>query len=158
MKPRKTKSLCERFWQKVAIADGCWEWLGAKNRRGYGGIGLGRAAAGRAYAHRVAWELESGRPIPEGMHVLHRCDNPSCVRASHLFLGSATDNMQDCVSKGRISRGTRRKIAKLDEISVHAARAYAQMGWTYLAIGNLLGVSEGAVGDVVRRKTWAHVA
>lgn len=85
------------FWSHVQKSDGCWEWVGARNPNGYGN----HHAQGRTRkAHRVSWEMEYG-PIPEGMLVLHRCDNPPCVRPDHLFLGTQRDNLRDAIAKGR---------------------------------------------------------
>jgi hypothetical protein len=78
-------------------ADICWEWAGARNSDGYG---KSYAGSGYRMAHRVAWESSFG-PIPDGLFVLHRCDNPPCVRPDHLFLGTNTDNVRDSVAKGR---------------------------------------------------------
>lgn len=92
--------LAEKFWAKVAMIPfhECWEWTGARFRRGYGHLNtIGRA---EKQAHRISWELNFG-PIPNAMWVLHRCDNPSCVRPDHLFLGTRSDNMLDCLAKGR---------------------------------------------------------
>jgi hypothetical protein len=77
--------------------DGCQLWTRGCNGRGYGQF---RADGQTHYVHRVVWEQANG-PIPDGLFVLHRCDNPPCARLSHLFLGTHTQNMQDCVSKGR---------------------------------------------------------
>ena len=99
-------TLEERFWQKVDIrVGGCWLWTAnctkdSKGRRRYGLIGAGRRGEGMLYAHRVSWEIHNG-PIPNGLQVLHRCDNPQCVNPSHLFLGTQLDNMHDMVRKGR---------------------------------------------------------
>lgn len=76
-------------------------------------------------AHRIAWLLQVG-PIPAGLLVLHRCDNPPCVRLDHLFLGTTTDNVADRDTKGRQQQGTRHHSAKLsdeDVIAIRAARA-----------------------------------
>ena len=77
-----TASLEERFWSRVAVVeDGGWEWAGPTNPFGYGNIGVDGQVCN---AHRVSWELHYG-PIPEGMWGLHHCDNPPCVRPTHLY-------------------------------------------------------------------------
>lgn len=95
--PRKSKPLEERFWEKVRKDEGCWEWTAAKTQ-GYGVIRLGPNLGNRG-AHVVSYEMNIG-PV-NGQWVLHKCDNPSCVRPDHLFLGDATDNNRDMMSKGR---------------------------------------------------------
>lgn len=91
-----------RFFDKVLVGDGCWEWQAALFANGYGKVRQGRKTA---YAHRVAWEMWSGES-PGEWHVMHVCDNRRCVRPDHLRLGTRSDNMQDCSTKGRISRNT----------------------------------------------------
>lgn len=96
----------ERFWAKVdrSNPDGCWTWTAAvfKDRLGYDKFqaGSNRATERAVYAHRFSWELHFG-PITNGLHVLHKCDNPPCVRPDHLFLGTPKDNVDDMVRKGR---------------------------------------------------------
>lgn len=87
----------EQFWARVERGDGCWLWQGMTISGGYGRVGW---RGMKAVAHRVAWELTYG-PIPEGLWVLHRCDNPPCCNPEHLFLGSRLDNIADMVAKGR---------------------------------------------------------
>src|SRR5882724_7709102 len=74
-------------------------------------------------AHRIMWRLTHGEIPPDRPFVLHRCDNPLCVRPSHLFLGTHADNMKDMVRKGRSSRGERHHASKLNEDKVRAIRA-----------------------------------
>lgn len=102
----KQEPLVVRFWRAVIKTDDCWLWtacrqnFGGKIRRpGYGKIGEGSCVL---YAHRVSWELHYGL-IPEGKDVLHKCDNPGCVRPDHLFLGDQASNMLDAWVKGRLT-------------------------------------------------------
>ena len=85
------------FWAKVDKSGECWTWTGARDPRGYGRLGRGRKTL---FAHRFSWEEENG-PIPNGLFVCHSCDNPACVRPSHLFLGTQKDNIRDMMSKNR---------------------------------------------------------
>lgn len=90
----------QRFWSKIKKTDGCWEWQGQRNHRGYGEVSVSRKWV---KAHRFSWASVNG-PIPAGMFVLHHCDNRACVRPEHLFLGTQKDNMRDAKAKGRAYR------------------------------------------------------
>lgn len=94
--------LADRFWQQVTPSDGCWRWQGAVARVGYGVLGAGDADQPKRliYAHRASWELHYG-PIPDGLCVLHTCDNRCCVNPAHLWLGTRADNIHDMIAKGR---------------------------------------------------------
>lgn len=87
----------QRLWAGVDTTGDCWVWTRSTADFGYGKIGDGSRVRG---THVVSWELTNG-PVPEGLWVLHRCDNPPCVRPEHLFLGTAADNNQDMIRKGR---------------------------------------------------------
>lgn len=95
----------ERFWTKVQKTDGCWVWTSVLNEKGYGIlVDTVDGKQKRLRAHRLVWKMSYGS-IPEGMQVCHECDNPSCVRPDHLFLGTNKENTQDKVNKGRAPRG-----------------------------------------------------
>jgi hypothetical protein len=112
-------------------------------------------------AHVYSWELHSGRVVRTdiGMMVCHKCDHPWCVNPDHLFLGSDQDNSDDKVSKGRQSRGSTHPSSKLNESLVKEIRDLFQGGNTtkeQLAIQ--FGVTDCAIGKIISRKTWKHVA
>lgn len=87
---------------KRAGPDKCWPWVGGSLNEGYGCIRLGSSHGRIVLAHRAAWAIANG-PIPDGLFVLHHCDNPPCCNPAHLFLGTHQDNMDDMVAKGRQS-------------------------------------------------------
>lgn len=87
--------------QTLKDSSGCWLYTGSKSHNGYGHFRIGRKTF---RAHRIAWELAFGA-IPEGVRVLHTCDQRACVNPEHLFLGTQLDNMADCKAKGRNARG-----------------------------------------------------
>ncbi len=95
-----------RFWSYVEKTDGCWIWK-SDDIRGYGRF----FTQGKAvFAHRFSYELANGIKVPRDRVVMHKCDNPQCVRPDHLEEGSFADNVHDCIAKGRNSRGERHSI------------------------------------------------
>ena len=101
----------ERFWNKIDRREPneCWPWIGGISR-GYGHWSFWESGKCRSTtSHRKAWELANG-PIPAGLFVLHRCDNPPCCNPAHLWLGTHADNMADKVAKGRQWRGGRPRV------------------------------------------------
>lgn len=154
----KASTLPERFWAKVARRgqNECWLWTGHRNPFGYGRIGTDGTVA---LAHRASWELHNG-PIPDGLCVLHRCDNPSCVNPKHLFLGTREENNLDRVAKGRSAdtRGEGHPNARLTNASVSEARALHLDGWSATSLSRRYGVHLSTICLVLKRKTWSHVA
>lgn len=126
--------------------------MGATTHNGYGTV----RSNGRYHrAHRRAWELVCGK-IPEGMFVLHKCDNRKCCNPFHLSLGTARDNTQDMMEKGRgvfrTGAGNGRTVLTADQ-----ARAIREDDRTYQAIASDYGVTTGAVGAIKRGNSWRHV-
>jgi hypothetical protein len=174
MPGRHGLSLQERFFDKVYKCEilpplqpelgPCWVWTAFCNRDGYG---MMRFPDGHKLAHRVAWEMEHGA-IPEGLKVLHRCDNPPCVRLSHLFVGTTADNVLDCVTKGRtrkgrrqdpltVPRGVAHPAAQLTDDDVRTIRARVATGETQRAVAADYPVSYKMVNRIIKGKAWTHV-
>jgi len=106
----------ERLLAMVRIHEitGCWEWAGHRNLKGYGSAWDGKTMT---RAHRVAYRVFVGA-IPEGLFVLHRCDNPPCCNPEHLFLGTHLDNMEDMRNKGRSVKRPR-QLSQSTEVNNH---------------------------------------
>jgi hypothetical protein len=156
----------ERFWAKVAVVpgDGCWEWTASRVGRNRPGGGYGQFWCSEKQtqlkAHRVAWEQANG-PIPAGMLVCHRCDNPGCVRPDHLFLGTPKDNTVDMVQKGRDWKhaGALCPRAILTESQVREIRRkYVHGVYGYKRLGAEYGVNPNTIERIVKLETWRELA
>jgi len=148
-----------RFWLHVRKTKSCWLWTRAKRPGGYGVLGAGKGGTMRA--HRAAWELTKGS-IPPKLCILHRCDNPPCVRPSPLFLGTRGDNAKDRDEKGRrktgrVYPGIECKTSKLTNQKVKAIRRMRENGWTMTAIGRKMGIHHTHVRRIVLRISWRHL-
>ena len=170
------KTLRERFWAKVRKTDECWEWIGSKNPKGYGliraGVNHPWFRKRRMMAHRLSYELAFGE-FDQELCVLHHCDNPSCVRPSHLFLGTQADNIRDKCSKDRqargashgththpksIARGERQGSHKLSRIQVREIREAHAKGQTQISLAKAYDVSRPCIAGIVYRKQWRWLA
>jgi hypothetical protein len=161
----------ERFWSKVhrpTDADSCWIWHGTTDQQGYG---LFTVCRRMLKAHRVSYFLATGTD-PAAMLVCHTCDNPPCVNPSHLFLGTAGDNLSDCISKGRfvngrprahpetIVRGERCHLAKLTEQKVRELRSLDPRPYgrdEEITVARKYGISRNSLRNVIFRRTWKHI-
>ena len=97
----RNPDMVERFLSKVDTSGDCWLWRASKTR-GYGQFSVDGHGSAPRKAHRVSYEMFVGE-VPAHLVVCHRCDNPSCVRPTHLFLGTQSDNLRDASAKGRLS-------------------------------------------------------
>lgn len=130
---------------------GCWLWTGACDRKGYGKVQVSGVAW---YAHRASFALHRG-PIPDGMHVLHKCDTPACINPNHLFIGSNAENHLDKIAKGRHSFGSKNGQHKLTEAQVADILADQR---TQQEIANCYGVHRSTISLIKLRKKWKRVA
>ena len=130
--------------------DACWIWTGYKNTYGYGQFYLdGRYQP----AHRVMYSLANG-PIPEGLFVLHRCDNPPCVNPHHLFLGTQADNMADCKAKGRNAFGERSASARFTEQDIREIRNSNQRPSD---LARKFGTTYRTIRKIITGQRWRHL-
>lgn len=166
--------LSERFWSRVDKTDDCWNWTGPKTADGYGRL----YREGKTIrAHRLSYEMHHG-PVPSGLIVCHRCDNPSCVNPDHLFVGTGAENIADCEAKGRRNvparsgdfHWTKRRpdrVAKgqvfsrseiTDELVRRLRARYAEGGITQRELAAQHGISHKNLSLILAGKTWKHVA
>lgn len=171
----------ERFWEKVnkngSIMPGmvtpCWEWQAYRQKWGYGIIGISHSKK-TMLTHRYSYQLHYGE-IPEGLLVLHKCDNPACVNPEHLWLGTDADNNADCLAKGRgnkatgdrngarlhpekVAKGEAVSLAKLTEADVKRIREkYFVNGLTQKQLAKEFSVNQTAISNIIRFKTWRHI-
>jgi hypothetical protein len=152
------QDLKSRFMAKVRVNDvtDCWEWTASKQRGGYGQIMVGARPNNKPLrAHRVSYELFCGE-IPDGLHVLHRCDNRACVNPSHLFLGTNADNQADMDAKGRRVnsplKGEANGAAKLtagEAMAIRSAR-----GISHRELAAKFGISRSQVQNILYGRLW----
>jgi hypothetical protein len=165
-----TQKDIERFWGRVdkdsspIFYNGtrCWEWVGASNNGGYGVIKINGK---QCYTHRISYLLDRG-DIPDGLDVLHRCDNTYCVRPEHLFPGTDQDNVDDKVRKGRAyypgpispMHGETHALHKLSAEQVSEIRQRygykGKDGATAMELANEFGLSESQVFRIVKGESW----
>lgn len=154
---KKKLTDAERFWSKVVGGDGCWIYSGSKKADGYGQFSVGSRAdgtRGKVRAHRMAWCLTNGA-IPDGMDVLHECDNPSCVRPDHLKLGTHIDNMKDARDRRR-RQGASNANSQLSDAQVAEIRRRYESGlFTQTKLASQFGITQSMVSKIVRGENWS---
>jgi hypothetical protein len=174
----------DRFWAKVRVAEnGCWLWTGAL-AGGYGMLGRNHRMYG---AHRYCFEMTCGS-IPDGLLVLHTCDNPACVRnddegwyelndilhprRGHLWLGTHQDNVDDMMGKGRqvpglgghpsqghpMPSGETHWAARLTAEQVREIRRQSREGLSLTELASLYGVSVGHISGILTRRKWRDLS
>ena len=146
----------ERFWAKVDVRgpDECWDWQGSLTAAGYGRVHAGGTTV---LTHRFAYMLAKGID-PGDLFVCHHCDNRACCNAwgGHLFLGTAKDNHDDMVAKGRQLTGERCSWTKLTDHDVLAIRSLRAQGWTHQRIADEFGVSGAHVCSICSWNDRTH--
>jgi hypothetical protein len=155
----------DKFWSRVTRSDGCWLWTAAKTSDHYGQMQFNGKVQ---YAHRISFALTYGE-IKHGLFVCHRCDNPTCVRPDHLFLGTHSDNMVDMHIKARAPKvvfwnkpdkvfslpNTPSARSKLTSLQVEEIRARYRTGMiTQKELGKEYGVGQAQISRIIRGEEW----
>ena len=141
----------DRLYSKlIETAEGCWEFTGARDSKGYGRIWH---IDNTIMAHRASWLVHNG-DIPTGLFVLHKCDNPPCCNPDHLFLGTADDNTKDMMNKGR-HKAIRNSILKEDQ--VREIKDLLQQGISRRELCARYGVSFGAIDAIKHNRNWRDI-
>lgn len=159
----------EKFWKRVNKTEGCWLWNSSLDAYGYGAF---RVDGLRIRAHRASWEIAHGKK--PRLWVLHKCDNPQCVRPSHLFQGTRQDNIMDAKEKGRIQSGTQHWTQRMTEklaigsrhgqskLAVGDVNRIRQLhfvkGLSQRNLASMFSVKRGTIWALLAGKTWRHVA
>lgn len=150
----------ERFFRYFEKTDGCWIWTGkSMSKKGYAQIQIGGKGSPKILAHRLSYQIHKGE-IPDGMVVMHKCDNPSCVNPDHLEVGSQSQNIKDAFLRKRKTAkpphkfGESHYASKMKEADVLLIRESkertADLALKY-------SVSKSAIERIKNRVTWKHL-
>lgn len=166
----EAKPTRQRFWEKVdkngpimpPMTTPCWVWTAGFFRiiaHGkhyfYGNLTLPGHKS--VYAHRFSWEIAHNQPIPKGIHILHKCDNPPCVNPDHLFIGTPSDNMRDMATKGRtgVKYGEKNWNSKLTrELVEEIRKRYSSTRISQRQLAKEYGVTQTAIFYILKGKNW----
>lgn len=148
--------LAERLWARVDRRgpDECWPWTGPIDGD-RGRIGKGGKRGGLLRSSQAAWIVTRG-PIPDGMVVRHKCDNPPCCNPSHLELGTQADNVRDMIERGRLNMTGIRpgSLPKLTLEQAERVRAQVASGASGASVARSLGVSPSTIYRILRREVY----
>lgn len=143
------RAIVERLEAKATRSDGCLLLPSYKNAK-YAAI---EVRGKTMKAHRLVWLVRRG-PIAAGQQVCHSCDTPNCCNVEHMFLGTAKENSDDKLRKGRQVRGVRHHSARLNESDVRAIRSDARR---HCVIAKIYNVTPESIMRIRQRKCWKHV-
>ena len=149
-----------RFITKVKIGDGCWEWTAYRNELNRG---IFVYKSKNKKAHRISYRIFVGE-ILDGLEICHRCNNPACVRPSHLYAGTHKENMKDEIGRKKASgeNNGHSRFANKDIVDIRRMfdainPARGQKFNTCCILANMYDCSPYSILHIVDRRTWKHV-
>ncbi len=150
----KNNAIKKYFLSKVAKTNCCWEWVGAKDKKGYGKF----ASKGLSpRAHRAAFEIFV-QPIPNGLQVLHKCDNTSCVNPNHLYMGTHADNMRDKKERGHTEYGENNYHAILNRGQVEKIKQLYSTGeYKQIDLAKMFSISQPTISAIIIGRVWSFL-
>ena len=151
------EKLEDKFFSRINFTSTCWEWTGWLNANGYGHFRYNNKVCG---AHRIAAHLFFSMPLNFNLYVCHSCDNRKCVNPLHLFLGTAKENTNDALKKGRMKHGFKpgelSPVAKLTKLNVIFIRQNMnKISTTELA--RKFNVTNSTIICIKTKKSWKHL-
>ena len=146
--------LKEMILNNIKSVNDCWEWQLGLNGQGYGCFMLDRQ---KYLTHRLSYSLFVNT-IPQGLQVLHSCDNRKCCNPAHLRSGTNYDNVQDRQSRNRQAKGVTHGRHKLTEEDINEIKQLHQSGnYTHQALSQIFNISRSHISNILNNKYWKHV-
>lgn len=148
-----TPAQTARLERRIDRGNACWIWTGRIGKDGYGRI---RIAKREYVASRAAYLRWKG-PIPDGLWVLHTCDNPRCCNPDHLFLGTHADNMADMKAKGRWNGPRGEAVTNRVRLTEVQVRYVLKSGESTRELATEFAVSQYCIWAIRNGRTWKHI-
>lgn len=142
----------EYYMNNVIKQDGCWDWKHGNPRYRYPRMHFSKSIP-RIAIHIASWRIHKGE-VPDGMWVLHKCDNPRCSNPDHLFIGTSLDNINDMLAKNRNAKGESHGCSKLKNEQVVEIRRLLESGISLNKIAKEFGVSKATILKIKKNKIW----
>ena len=154
---RKRQDPIQRILDRVEgdlHEDRCWLTTGHHDKDGYSKVWIQPTYVS---SHRVMWEVFNGEPLPSGLVIRHKCDNPSCVNPHHLEIGTQRQNQQDKVDRGNSLKGSKHHNSKLNELQVREIKRRINDGERLCDICEDYGVSRDTISKIKRGINWGWI-